>query len=645
MKKFYLLLSLFILYIGINLSAQEAASKVPPGFQFENRLISTSQIYKAVLTQDVRELRTQDMEHIKDGHPLRIAVGISMELDLNNTTTQWLSLPTGEKIWQYAVRAEEAEGIIIFFDELYIPEDGELFVYTENREQLQVFTHDTNPQGGAYSSTALYQEEIILEYIQYDPAGEEARIKISDIGYIYRTKSALEDDLSCFINVNCEEALDWQPQKNGVVGLTISIPEGRSREWYICSGSLVNNMRQDLTPYILTANHCIEGYDQQTFTTIQVDFFKESAASDCFIQSYTSSQTKTLTGAALVADVPLNGASDGTLLKLTQDIPASWEVYYNGWDARGIAATSGVSVHHPNGMVKKISTFNRTLQSDGRLYMGNGEYTAANSHWRVYWAETTNGQSVTAGGSSGSPVFNQNGLIVGTLTGGESYCDDAGKADWYGKFSYHWDQYSDSKQHFKNYLDPDNTGTLVLNGYDPHAVNFTAAPVATAATNVSQSTFTANWNALDNATKYFLDVYSKENDSEVRYVEGYRLKNVGNVTSFPVSGLADGVNYYYVVRAGAGSVLSAYSNEVGVATVASSTVTPSSGPMFVRVDKDNIIITCSIPGSSLSMYEVSGKHLLSKTLNKGEFILPKSHFPPGLYLLKINEETIKIHIE
>lgn len=46
-------------------------------------------------------------------------------------------------------------------------------------------------------------------------------------------------------------------------------------------------------------------------------------------------------------------------------------------------------------------------------------------------------------------------------------------------------------------------------------------PVATAATNVSNSGFTANWNALSGATEYQLSVYSKTNSTSIKVTEGF----------------------------------------------------------------------------------------------------------------------------
>ena len=66
--------------------------------------------------------------------------------------------------------------------------------------------------------------------------------------------------------------------------------------------------------------------------------------------------------------------------------------------------------------VQKNINFNSNLSSTN--YNGG----AFNAHWEVYWDPTTNGHGVTEGGSSGSPIFNQDKRIVGQLSGGSSIC-------------------------------------------------------------------------------------------------------------------------------------------------------------------------------------------------------------------------------
>jgi hypothetical protein len=152
--------------------------------------------------------------------------------------------------------------------------------------------------------------------------------------------------------------------------------------------------------------------------------------------------------------------SDFYLLKLNNDVPKNYYSYFEGWTAEDQASASGVGIHHPQGDLKKISTYTQPTVT------ASWESTP-NTHWKVGWVPTANGHGVTEGGSSGSPLFNESGYMVGTLTGGESSCDSISrtKPDFYGKMSYHWTSNGDTDTlQLKPWLDPDNTGTLVMGG-------------------------------------------------------------------------------------------------------------------------------------------------------------------------------------
>ncbi|TFG78057.1 MAG: hypothetical protein E4H23_08185, partial [Chrysiogenales bacterium] len=96
------------------------------------------------------------------------------------------------------------------------------------------------------------------------------------------------------------------------------------------------------------------------------------------------------------------------------------------------------------------------------------------------------------------------------------------------------------------------------------------APVATAATNVTSSSFQANWSAVLSATSYRLDVSTS--NTFASYVSGYQDLDVGNVTSHTVTGLAPNTMYYYRLRAVNPSGSSADSNVISLTTLQSHTV-------------------------------------------------------------------------
>ena len=75
------------------------------------------------------------------------------------------------------------------------------------------------------------------------------------------------------------------------------------------------------------------------------------------------------------------------------------------------------------------------------------------------------------------------------------------------------------------------------------------SPTATAASSVTISSFTANWEENYTATKYYLDVVT--DSSFTNYVAGYENLEIngGSVISQSVTGLSGGVTYYYRLRA------------------------------------------------------------------------------------------------
>lgn len=93
-----------------------------------------------------------------------------------------------------------------------------------------------------------------------------------------------------------------------------------------------------------------------------------------------------------------------------------------------------------------------------------GEYMWRINDWDV---------GVTEGGLSGSPLFDNEGRIIGQLYGGFAACNgtnDNGQYDDYGRLGISWAQGTSSSQRLRDWLDPINTGAFTVDYYPPTAI-------------------------------------------------------------------------------------------------------------------------------------------------------------------------------
>ncbi|MDR2813753.1 MAG: trypsin-like peptidase domain-containing protein, partial [Prevotellaceae bacterium] len=459
---------------------------------------------------DVAQLKAQDAADEAMGLPLNMARDIPVDLAMSNSGV-WSTLANGQRIWQLTVEAPGALATMIYYDEFRLPPGGRLFIYNPQRTKiLGAFTAASNPAGGKFATELLAGDTFTLEYVAPDGGGAEAgqpSIRIEAVAYGYNNittypevrEESYGDALDCQVNTACSEGDSWRDQINGVVRISFR-KTSNSTSW--CSGAILNNVRQDFTPYLLTACHCVDESDSLALLQTVVYFHYQYAScgdTESTASEPTSPQVKTLTGAQLLDTTPQTGGSDGALLKLTQSIPVDYNAYYNGWSVNGVTPTSGVGIHHPRGDVKKISTF--TAPAKSGTYTGS-KPGAADAHWLVEYKRTANGYSRTESGSSGSALFDQNKRVVGTLSGSNSTsypCDgsngDKAGTAWYGKLSYHWDKHGNNPAKFqmKPYLDPDATGTLTMEGsYNTPTYTVTFAVKDASNANIADAVVTFN---------------------------------------------------------------------------------------------------------------------------------------------------------
>jgi hypothetical protein len=456
MKKSLLFVSLFLCILTAK--AQDSQGGTP--YSFNNTDLTTATDLVQVAAPDIKQLTAEDAERTSKSAPYRIGVTLPVDLNPANSGT-WTEIPgRNASLWQLTVRSEGARAIGFGYSNFYMPEGAKLYLYNKTKSMvIGAYTSVNNTDNLYFSNEKVSGDEITFELLVPNDKKNAVLLNITELNYFYRggeTEFFAAASDPCEVNVICTpEGTNWVDESRGVCKLDIRV----GVNWYNCSGSLVNNTSQNCTPYVLLADHC--HYDAGYATAADYNawvFYFHYQSSTC--AGTTASGTRTKTGCALKAHDTYgsnNTGSDFCLVQINSAILATYNVYYNGWDRNNIASASGVSIHHPAGDIMKISTYTSALTS---LSVGG-----SGTHWQVYWAATTNGHGVTEGGSSGSPIFNASGKVVGTLTGGSSYCTATGSPDYYGKMYYHWDKNgTTAAKQLKGWLDPGSTGVTSLVG-------------------------------------------------------------------------------------------------------------------------------------------------------------------------------------
>ena len=487
-------LFLFCLHANAQISTREE----PASFRANISTLRTSERTQVILPSlDMEKIQQEDKEDEANGMPPRFGYIHNVNLNLDNSG-EWTVLSDGSRIWRLVLHCPDALSVNLLYDKFWVPDNAKFFVYSnDRRHSIGAFT-SLNNKGSrndiqGFATGLVYGDQVTLEYYLPNNAKEVGIISISGIvhGYRYILPEYAEYGYgtpglgfnrsgSCQVNINCPEGNDWQNEKRAVALILM----GNS----LCTGSLINNANNDYTPYFLTADHCLGGYDainnpNLNHWTFYWNYELPPNPNDCNYSNSTPSEPLAFStsGAQILANGNTS-VSDFALLKLAEDPmyffnhTPRYIPYYLGWDRTGNSGMGGVGIHHPRGDVKKIATHNRTPQN----YSMNG-----GSYWSLYWVQTPNGYSVTEGGSSGSPLINSNRRVIGQLYGGSSInCSNpANDLGLYGKFSVSWtgNGLTDNRRKIQPWLDPNNTVTI-LDGIDAcptPVVNFINQTVST----------------------------------------------------------------------------------------------------------------------------------------------------------------------
>lgn len=323
----------------------------------------------------------------------------------------------GNLVWAAVIQAEGAGGIRLHVQDLWLPDNAELYVYSKSGQAHGPYTGYGPGFTGEFWTTAVFGSEVILQIRFTGPVSDEelrrVSLRVTDAGLISATFARglmPQDSLPwlaqekfcgnqpCIVDATCTNVAAANPAKLAVAKM----------EWiqgpyiYTCTGGLINDNNPSLNNFFLTANHCL----RQNSVAQNVSFYWRFATATC---NSTTCPSNTgwpyiTTGSTLVST---SSRQDYTLLRLNSNPPAGSVLM--GWTSAAVANTNGAQLYRISNPI-----FGPQVYSQHNVDTGAGTCLGAPRGRFIYSRDIT---GAIDGGSSGSPVFNGSTQVVGQLSG------------------------------------------------------------------------------------------------------------------------------------------------------------------------------------------------------------------------------------
>lgn len=390
----------------------------------------------------------------------------------------WVDLPGGNRVWRTEIVASGAMTINLTLEDVHFPEGAHLYLYDINESHtVGAYTARNNHPSGELGTDLVHGDHIVVEYFEPAAVQGQGRFKINGVTHGYRSLNIIQKSLAKALNSSGDCNIDARcPLDPYVGGLSAWDDQIRSVAMIvvngsgICTGALINNSCNDGTPYFLTANHCLGGGTSNWLFRFNWDVPEGNPGMSCATTANTpttfnnpSNYDQTTVNGATVL-VSGTGADHALLLldNMTVSDATNWGLFYAGWNNNDTesAVNEVTGIHHPSGDIKKIC---RAYENGGANNIHHSTQGGAAVWYMDAWDD-----GVTEPGSSGSPLFDQNGRIIGQLYGGSAACQgtSANGYDFYGRLGVSWGL------GIGTYLDPASCGgsNVINDGWDPNAV-------------------------------------------------------------------------------------------------------------------------------------------------------------------------------
>lgn len=344
--------------------------------------------------------------------------------------------PDGTVLWTGRIAAPGASALRLHLSPFDLPESAELFVYSADGQAYGPYTGRGPIDDGQIWTNAILGDEVRLQLRVAPEDVAHTKLVIADVGYMgaafpMATNAFCSYNADCVVNAACTSSSAVTAAMDAVASILFA--SGGS--YYICTGGLIADLDTDsIVPYFLTANHCISTATEASSLETYFDYVTTCGSPNC-TQPYNNPGNTV--GAQIMK---ASSTSDFTLLRLSS-APATpdGDAVYLGWNSTAVANTNNTPLYrisHPAGAPQAYSE-----------HVVDTSKTTCRSWPRGNWIYSRDTLGATEGGSSGSPVVNGAGQIVGQLSGGCGFnvndnCDAASNATVDGAFAAYFSQVS-----------------------------------------------------------------------------------------------------------------------------------------------------------------------------------------------------------
>ena len=423
----------------------------------------------------------------------RVQFAVLVPLTASTASSGSWSSTTGQARWSYAVEVPTAVSLSFHATPVVLPPSATLIVRgartTTSYRAADVHRGElwSRVQPGAalqftLSVAAAERSQVRLGLVSLQAGYRSLGAGVEDHPYyraLLQARAGAASNTTCITNYECKITAANTPAGAATVALLV-------QNQFQCSGTLINDVPGDNTPYLLTARHCITG-------KVGVSDEPVAAAAGTTVYWDATRACGAALGSIYDPNIPVqSGATtmveqeDAWLIRLDVN-PVVPDAQFAGFDASGAALTGGYTIHHAEGGDKQFVA-----------WFGTPAKTVQFTGFAAF-LETVNQTGNVGPGASGSALYDQNNRLVGSLTYGRDTSDPSGYqscplptppapdglngvAD-FSALATLWNLASDSTSAtgaatLKSVLDPAGTGTLVTPSAPAAAITFDASVAA-----------------------------------------------------------------------------------------------------------------------------------------------------------------------